>query len=370
MTPLDASPLEKIASPLLAWFRSRARALPWRDDPRPYYVWVSEIMLQQTRVTAVMPYFARFVAALPDVAALAAADDDALMKLWEGLGYYSRARNLKKAALLVMERHGGIIPRDFDALLALPGIGRYTAGAIASIAYGEPRPAVDGNVLRVVTRLAASREDILRDATKRAVEDALSAVMPEEPGMFNQALMELGALVCLPRAARCEECPLAALCRAHALHIENELPCKTPKKARRVEARTVLLIELDGRYAILKRPARGLLAGLWELPNVAGSLTRADAAALLRDAGFAVKSLRRLADARHIFTHIEWTLTGWHARLAKGAGLVREEHARCGPSPLPPLTWATGQELTGIYGIPAAFHHYLPKATRTQKKSP
>lgn len=359
MTTFDVSPLAKISSPLLAWFRSRARALPWRDDPRPYYVWVSEIMLQQTRVTAVMPYFARFIEALPDVAALAAADDDALMKLWEGLGYYSRARNLKKAALLVTERHGGVLPRDFDALLALPGIGRYTAGAIASIAYGEPRPAVDGNVLRVVMRLAAAREDIMRDATKRAVENALADVMPKEPGLFNQALMELGALVCLPRAARCGDCPLAGLCLAHARHVENELPVKSPKKARRIETRTVLLIERGGRFAILKRPDRGLLAGLWELPNVAGELTRRDAAALLRDAGFTLRSLRRLPDTRHIFTHIEWALTGWHARLSEG-DLLREERARYGPSPLPPLTWAEREELTTVYGIPAAFHRYLP----------
>ena len=231
--------LDKIAKPLLKWFRARARSLPWRDDPRPYYVWVSEIMLQQTRVTAVLPYFSRFITALPDVRALAAVDDDALMKLWEGLGYYSRARNLKKAAIQVVEKHGGKIPRDFDALLSLPGVGRYTAGAIASIAFGQRTPAVDGNVLRVVSRLTASRKDILRDATKRAVENALTEIMPKDAGLFNQAMMELGALVCLPRAARCEECPLASLCRAHAEGLESELPVKAAKRERRIEPRTV-----------------------------------------------------------------------------------------------------------------------------------
>ena len=293
-------PLDKIAAPLSVWFRARARSLPWRDHPLPYYVWVSEIMLQQTRVAAVMPYFTRFIAALPDVASLAAADDDALMKLWQGLGYYSRARNLKKAAVQIMEKHAGKLPRDFEALLALPGVGRYTAGAIASIAYGVRVPAVDGNVLRVVSRLTASREDILRDATKRAVEDALAAVMPKEAGLFNQAMMELGALVCLPRAARCEECPLASLCRAHAEGIENELPVKAAKKERRIEARTVLLIERDGRFAITKRPKRGLLADLWEFPNLVGARNRAEVLALCQNAGFSVKSARRMKAARHL----------------------------------------------------------------------
>ncbi|MBR1553689.1 MAG: A/G-specific adenine glycosylase [Schwartzia sp.] len=352
-------PLKKIAKPLLTWFRARARSLPWRDDPRPYYVWVSEIMLQQTRVAAVMPYFSRFIAALPSTAALAAVDDDALMKLWEGLGYYSRARNLKKAAAVIMEKHGGAIPRDFDTLLALPGIGRYTAGAIASIAYGVRVPAVDGNVLRVVARLTASRDDILRDATKRAVEDALAAAMPKEAGLFNQAMMELGALVCLPRTAHCEECPLASLCRAHAEGIESELPVKAAKKARRIEPRTVLLIEQDGKFAVAKRPKRGLLADLWELPNLSGVKTRAEILALCKNAGFSVKSIRRMKAARHIFTHIEWQLTGWHIRLADEAE-VREPRATYGSAPLPPLTWATRAELSETYGIPTAFHAYLP----------
>ena len=364
MNDSAAFPLGKIPQPLLRWFRARARSLPWRDDPRPYYVWVSEIMLQQTRVAAVMPYFARFIAALPDVRSLAAAEDDALMKLWEGLGYYSRARNLKKAAKLIMERYGGVVPRDFDALLALPGIGRYTAGAISSIAYGERVPAVDGNVLRVVARLTASREDILRDATKRAVEDALAAVMPKEAGQFNQAMMELGALVCLPRAAHCSECPLAALCRAHAKGLENELPVKTPKKERRSEARTVLLIEKDGRYAIAKRPKRGLLAGLWELPNLTGEKKRAEVLALCKEAGLPVKSARRLKAARHIFTHIEWRLSGWHIRLSDAPKeTLREPPALYGASPLPPLTWAARKELSDVYSIPTAFHAYLPKET-------
>ena len=353
-------PFDKIAKPLLTWFRARARSLPWRDDPQPYYVWVSEIMLQQTRVAAVMPYFSRFIAALPDVGALAAVDDGALMKLWEGLGYYSRARNMKKAAALIMKKHGGVIPRDFEALLSLPGVGRYTAGAIASIAYGERVPAVDGNVLRVVSRLTASHDDILRDATKRAVENALAEIMPKDAGQFNQAMMELGALVCLPRVARCEECPLASLCRAYAEGLENELPVKAAKKERRVEPRTVLLIERDGKFAIAKRPKRGLLADLWEFPNLSGEKKRGDILALCKNAGLSPKSVRRMKSARHMFTHIEWPLTGWHIRLTDDAEQVGEERASYGSSPLPPLTWATNQELSGTYSIPTAFKAYMP----------
>ena len=360
MKDLKTFPLRKIAKPLLSWFRSRARSLPWRDDPKPYYVWVSEIMLQQTRVTAVLPYFSRFIAALPDVRALASVDDDALMKLWEGLGYYSRARNLKKAAIQIVEKHDGKIPRDFSELLSLPGVGRYTAGAVASIAYGERVPAVDGNVLRVVSRLTASRDDILRDATKRAVENDLAAVMPKEAGLFNQAMMELGALVCLPRAARCDECPLSLLCRAHAEGVENELPVKAPKRERRVENRTVLLIELDGRFAVAKRPNRGLLADLWEFPNLPGEKKRADVLALCKNAGLSVQSARRIKAARHIFTHIEWRLTGWHIRLADAVNQVNEAHTAYGGSPLPPLLWATREELSETYGIPTAFKAYMP----------
>ena len=353
-------PLDKIARPLRKWFRARARSLPWRDDPRPYYVWVSEIMLQQTRVAAVMPYFSRFVDALPDVRTLASVDDDALLKLWEGLGYYSRARNLKKAAQVVMEKHDGVVPCKFDELLALPGVGRYTAGAIASIAYGERVPAVDGNVLRVVARLTASREDVLRDATKRAVEDALAAVMPKDAGLFNQAMMELGALVCLPRAAHCNECPLASLCRSHAEGLENELPVKALKKERRIEPRTVLLIEQNGRFAILKRPKRGLLAELWEFPNIPGAKTRAELLAFCHAAGLPAKSVRRMKSARHIFTHIEWILSGWHVRLADTNEAVDENRAAYGGTPLPPLTWATREELSKVYSIPTAFHAYMP----------
>ena len=242
--------LDKIAQPLLRWFQSEKRVLPWREEPTPYRVWVSEIMLQQTRVEAVKPYFERFVAALPDVHALAHADEDTLMKLWEGLGYYNRARHLQDAARLICRDHGGDVPAHFDDLLALPGIGRYTAGAVASIAFGERRPAVDGNVLRVIMRLLSCSADILKERTKRIVEEALLARLPENAGDFNQALMELGALICLPRgAARCPACPLERLCLAKEVGLQAELPKKTPPKRRRTAKLTIVLLWKGGRIA-------------------------------------------------------------------------------------------------------------------------
>lgn len=354
-----AKTLAAIVSPLLLWFHTEKRTLPWRGDPQPYHVWVSEIMLQQTRVTAVLPYFTRFVAALPDVAALADAPEDVLLKLWEGLGYYSRARNLKKAAQIICRDHGGVMPRDFSTLLALPGIGRYTAGAISSIAYGAPCPAVDGNVLRVIARLTASPLDIMKERTRREAEQAIAAILPADAGSFNQALMELGALVCLPRGtARCDICPLAHLCRANATETTAAFPVKAPKKPRRIEPRTVFRLERDRRIAIDRRPAKGLLAGLWELPNFTGALTRADVRRLAREAGWKIESLKPLPPARHVFTHVEWHLTGWQITIA-------DENDGNGPAsrppvPFPPLRWVTPEEAARHYGIPAAFHYYFP----------
>ena len=267
--------LEQITEPLLSWYDGHARVLPWREDHSPYRVWVSEIMLQQTRVEAVKPFFERFVKALPDVQALARCPEDELLKLWEGLGYYNRVRNMQKAAQIVTEEYDGAFPADYEKLLALPGIGHYTAGAIGSIAFGIRMPAVDGNVLRVLSRVKASYEDILKQSVKTAMEQEVKKIIPAgRPGDFNQALIELGAIVCVPNGkARCGECPLAFCCRAKAEGIVDELPKKKAKKERRVEARTVLILREGDRVAIRKRPSRGLLAGLYELPNLTGHLS-------------------------------------------------------------------------------------------------
>ena len=240
--------LARVPAPLLAWYDKEARDLPWRQNTDPYRVWVSEIMLQQTRVEAVIPYYERFLAAFPDLKALADAPEEQLLKLWEGLGYYSRARNLQKAAREALSRFGGL-PGQVQELSSLPGIGAYTAGAIASIAFSRPVPAVDGNVLRVVARLTDSHDDVLSPAVKREAEKAVAAVIPHDrPGDFNQAVMDLGATVCLPNGApRCEVCPLAELCLGLARSTAPELPVKTKKKERqklRTTSKTIVFVIL------------------------------------------------------------------------------------------------------------------------------
>ncbi len=302
-----------IVAPLLTWFRSVRRPLPWRETKDPYRVWLSEIMLQQTRIEAVIPYYHRFLSEAPNVKALAELPDERLMKLWEGLGYYSRARNLKKAALTVMEQHGGALPRNFSALRALPGIGDYTAGAIASIAFGLPEPAVDGNVLRVIMRLSGREDDIALDATKKAVTGWLREIYPEgdDSGDLTEGLMELGEKVCLPVGApKCSECPLAAQCAARRDDRWRELPKKSPKKERKTEEYTLLLLCSEEGVALRKRPSKGLLAGLWEFPMLTGHLTTDEVEQTLSTFGMNIRSITPCGKASHIFTHITWNMIG------------------------------------------------------------
>lgn len=336
------NPLEQLPIPLLEWYRDNARSLPWRDDPTPYHVWVSEVMLQQTRVAAVLDYYRRFMAEVPDVAALAALSEERLMKLWQGLGYYSRARNLQAAARQIMEEHGGSFPSDYQAVRALKGVGDYTAGAICSIAFGQPVPAVDGNVLRVVTRVTGDEGDITTPAMKAKVAAHLAPIIPlDDPGAFTQAMMELGATVCLPNGAPlCDTCPARSFCTARLENRVDMLPVKTKKKARRVEERTVWLIFHEGRVALRRRPAKGLLAGLWEYPN---ELSPAGDA--LARWGIAPASLRSAGTGKHIFTHIEWRMSA----LAVEAG-----------SPALPegWVWADRAALAREYAVPNAFQPF------------
>lgn len=346
--------LTAMERPLLAWYEAHARVLPWRETPTPYRVWISEIMLQQTRVEAVKPYFERFIGELPDVAHLAAVEDDRLMKLWEGLGYYNRARNLKKAANQVMELHGGVLPADYNSLLTLTGIGSYTAGAIASIAYRIPVPAVDGNVLRVISRVLADEGDITTASVKKQMESSLKACMPaDRAGDYNQALMEIGAMICIPNGqARCEECPLASVCLAKRLGIASKLPVKTKKKARRIEERTVLIIENGTSVSIHKRQDTGLLAGLYELPNLEGRLKEEEIKRYLEELGIAQGAeIEPLPAAKHIFSHVEWRMVGYRIT-------VKEQ-------PLPDLFLnVEKRELAGSYALPAAFRAYTEKILR------
>ena len=333
---------------LLDWYSTHRRDLPWRESADPYRVWVSEIMLQQTRVAAVLPYYRRWMEALPDVAALAAVEEDRLMKLWEGLGYYSRARNLQRAAKVVMENHGGRFPDTFEGLRALPGIGDYTAGAVASIAFHRPVPAVDGNVLRITARLAALGEDILSPGGRRLFTDMVAELVPpDRPGDFNQALMDLGATVCLPNGQPdCGACPLAALCAAHAAGRETDFPVKRKKQTRRREEMTVYLLLREGRIALRRREARGLLAGLWEFPHIPGTLTEEEAAGPLDRWGLTPLQWRQRITARHIFTHVEWHMTGYLLEV-RGTGAD--------------FTWADPAALETL-AVPSAFAKYLEAA--------
>lgn len=332
---------------LLRWYDCSARVLPWREDPTPYRVWVSEIMLQQTRVEAVKPYYERFLAELPTIRALAEAPEEQLLKLWEGLGYYNRVRNLQKGARQVMERYGGELPASFEEIRKLNGVGDYTAGAISSIAFGIPMPAVDGNVLRVASRLTASYDDIQNPAVKKRTEAEIAALIPHDrAGDFNQSLMELGATVCLPGGAPlCSKCPLQAVCEAHRLGVELELPVKAAKKPRRVEERTVFLIAWEDRLALRRRPEHGLLAGLWELPAAEGFLNEEEVRAQLRAWGLSPRSVAPLPKAKHIFTHVEWRMAGW--QIAVG-------------SPCESFAWADPSELAAEFPLPSAFKAFFP----------
>ena len=336
--------LQLLVQALLPWFAANKRDLPWRQNKEPYHVWLSEIMLQQTRVEAVKGYYARFLEALPTIESLANADDDLLNKLWEGLGYYSRVRNLKKAAQVVMEQHDGIFPGTYDDILALPGIGPYTAGAIASICYELPTPAVDGNVLRVVARICNERSPIDDPAYKKGVEKRLAEIYPQQAGDFTQALMELGATLCGPnRAPRCRECPCASFCQAHKAGTAQALPVKAPKKAKKEEEKTVFILSCDGYFALCKRPETGLLAGLWEFPNVPGKLDMPQGIQVLESWGLRPKDLRHQVEKQHIFTHIRWQMRGLYLEVA-------EKNDR--------FVWFTADEIREQAALPTAFRQF------------
>ena len=387
---------EEIIPYLLHWYDYNKRILPWREDPTPYHVWVSEIMLQQTRVEAVKGYYDRFLTCLPDIKALAEAEEETLLKLWEGLGYYNRVRNMQKAAKVLVEQYDGEMPADYEKIRALPGIGDYTAGAISSIAFGLPYPAVDGNVLRVMSRITCSEEDIAKESTKKKLKEDLTNVLqgqdgrnrggeqaklrtkeitgdgPGNPyGDFNQSLMELGATVCLPNGKPlCEQCPVMHLCKAFHAGREQELPIKSAAKARRIEKRRVYVISYEGKILLHRREKKGLLAGLWEFPN---ELTEESAANGADDgvsgvtaisenqkvhgeievpellSGAQLHQTGKTKPAKHIFSHVEWHMEG--IRL--------EVQSLLGSEISPDWAFATPQELQEKYPIPSAFEAFV-----------
>ncbi len=347
------TPLERLPALLLPWYEKNRRDLPWRQDRDPYHVWLSEIMLQQTRVEAVIGYYNRFLSALPTIEALANADEETLLKLWEGLGYYNRARNLQKAAQVIMTQHGGVFPRDIDAIRALPGIGPYTAGAIGSICFDLPTPAVDGNVLRVYTRYLEDGANIDKQQTKNAVADALRPLYrPHLCGALTQALMELGACVCLPNGTPlCADCPLKEDCLARRHDSWAQFPVRDPKKARKILFKTVLILRCGDRYAVCKRGRTGLLASLWEFPNVDVPPTHQcdpDTAAqqaltCATDLGAAPTDLLLQTGYTHIFTHVEWHMTGYLILCRKMPDS---------------FLWVTKEQLETDYALPSAFRPF------------
>ncbi len=340
---------EQMTQKLIEWYAEKRRILPWRENPTPYHVWISEIMLQQTRVDTVKGYYARFLASCPDIRALAEAPEDVYMKLWEGLGYYSRVRNMHKAAEEIMTAYGGEMPGSYEKLLGITGIGPYTAAAIASIAFGEKVPAVDGNLLRVFARLSAYPENIKTEKARKAAAEYYLRWMPASaPGSFNQALMDLGATICLPnRAPLCTDCPLQNFCTTHARGEETAYPVMPEKKARRIEDRTVFLIHDAGRIVIGKRPPKGLLASLYEFPNTEGQLSEADALRYVAGLGIQALRIRPLPAAKHIFSHIEWHMIGYAITVDELAPFDSDH-----------LLLVSLKELAETYSIPSAFAAY------------
>lgn len=329
---------------LIPWYRESRRDLPWRADKEPYHVWLSEIMLQQTRVEAVKGYYARFLEALPDIKALANCPYDQLHKLWEGLGYYSRVRNLKKAAQAIQTEHGGVFPGEYSQVRSLPGIGDYTAGAICSICYDLPTPAVDGNVMRLLSRLLADSTPIDEPKQKKYIHDLLAKAYPENAGDFTQALMELGATLCGPnRKPDCGRCPCRAICRAKEQGLQETLPVKLPKRGRREEEKTVFIAFCDGKYALSKRPNTGLLAGLWEFPHAPGKLEAQQALSAAQALGLAPKNILRQLDKEHIFTHIRWDMRGVYLEAK-----AQSEN----------FVWMTPEEIEAQAALPTAFRQF------------
>lgn len=347
---LENYKLKELVEPAICWYKKNKRDLPWRADKNPYHIWVSEIMLQQTRVEAVKGYYERFLNRLPDIISLATCPEDELLKLWEGLGYYNRVRNMQKAAYVMTETFGGCFPATYDKIRALPGIGDYTAGAISSIAFGLPNPAVDGNVLRILCRVAEDDSDIKKESTKKKVQNLLLTIMPkDEPGVFNQALMEIGACVCVPNGSPlCKECPWKNLCLTNKHKTYEKYPVKSKPLKRRVEERTILLIMDGNKILIQKRPAKGLLAGLYEFPGCDGHMNRKDVVSYARDRGLDPVLIERLPAAKHIFSHVEWHMIGYLIRVADLSDAVNQTENLL----------VSKEKIQSEYAIPSAFNAY------------
>ena len=340
---------QALPNALIAWYAQNHRDLPWRADKDPYHIWLSEVMLQQTRVEAVKGYYSRFLDRLPTIGHLAQADEELLHKLWEGLGYYSRVRNLKKAACIIMEKYGGVFPQAYQDVLSLPGIGGYTAGAICSIAFGQPTPAVDGNVLRLVSRLTNDDTPIDLPVFRKQVHNRLQKVYPDRAGDFTQALMELGATVCGPdRKPDCACCPCKAFCLGCKNGTAEMLPVRQPKKQRRQADMTVFILRCGSLYALQKRQAKGLLAGLWQFPNMPEKLDPQTALDEVARMGLKPRELARTVERTHIFTHVQWNMRGVYMEVAEPDG---------------GFTWLSAEQINRQAALPTAFRQFWEENT-------
>lgn len=340
-----AEQLKKMIKVLVPWYEKNGRSLPWREDKDPYHVWVSEIMLQQTRIEAVIPYYERFLKELPNIQALAEADPEHLQKLWEGLGYYSRVRNLQKAAQQLMTGYGGCFPKEYGAIRSLSGIGDYTAGAIGSICFNLPTPAVDGNVLRVISRLTQDSRPVNTEKIKKEIRAELEAIYPKKKaGVFTQAIMELGETICVPNGAlECEKCPCRKFCKCSD-GSWADYPAKEAKKSRKEEDLTLFLLHCGDFMAIHKRPDAGLLSGQWEIPNCKGHLSKEEAIAQAKVWGCQPKACKEEDLKKHIFSHVEWTM--------KVFSFSCELKPVC-------FEWVTSEQLEKEISLPTAFRKVI-----------
>ncbi|MDD6223435.1 MAG: A/G-specific adenine glycosylase [bacterium] len=335
--------MQNIVIPLLNWYYKNKRLLPWRIGKDPYHVWVSEIMLQQTRIEAVINYYHRFMTELPTISALANCSQDKLLKLWEGLGYYNRVRNLQKAAQIITEQYNGVFPISYQEILALPGIGEYTASAISSICFSLPEPTVDGNVLRVYMRVNNCYDNIDEVKTRKQVRKTLVQIMPIDSGGFNEALMELGETICIPNGIpKCNNCPIKKSCQSYQNNTYLELPVRRNKKSKKEENYTVLLFLFDGMLAISKRKNSGLLRNMWQFPNIETHLTLSQIQSYLKDRGICFSKVEQAISYTHIFTHKKWNMCSYVIWLDNTIGFEG-------------VAWVSFQELKDIYAIPTAF---------------
>ncbi len=305
---------------LLSWFDANKRNLPWREDKNPYRIWVSEIMLQQTRVEAVKPYFANWMNQFPTMEDVAKAPVDDVLKAWQGLGYYSRARNLQEGIREIVATYGGKLPQERRLMERVKGVGPYTAGAILSIAFNEPEVAIDGNVLRIFARLYEIEDNILSSTGRKKIESLAEDVLPKErPGDFNEALMDFGATICVPKSPKCNVCPIRSYCQAYEHETMKDLPVRIVKKSQRVVPLTVLLVEREGRYLLHRRPQKGLLSHLWEFPSGEGRQGRQEIVEALEkiNINVTIKS-KKIFDYIHTFSHLKWHMKAYRATLRDG----------------------------------------------------